>query len=92
MKVKAIIIDGFHQGETLDIPYSRVIKLLIPASALEAQEVGSDDWYQEQQKEYIECFRSVDGTTVLYSTTGRADDIQSFYQARIVMEKECPKL
>lgn len=70
--VQAIVIDGFHKGHVVQLPYHPTIRLLKPRTIM--VDTCCDDMEMppnnEEVIEYKECFRAVDGEVVLYSTTG----------------------
>jgi hypothetical protein len=82
--IQAIVIDGFHKGHVVRLPYHPAIKLLKPRvimvdTCCDGIEVPPDD---PQIIEYKECFRAVDREVVLYSTTGASPDIKAFFPAK----------
>lgn len=81
--IQAIVIDGFHKGHVVRLPYQPTIKLLKPMvimvdTCCVGGEMPPDD---PQIVEYKECFQAVDGEVVLYSTTGSSPDIKGFFPA-----------
>jgi len=81
--IQAIILDGFHAGHIVALPYHPIIKLVKPRVIMVDTCCYGDETppTTEQTIEYKECFRSVDQTTVLYSTKGEAWQIRYLYPA-----------
>ena len=63
MEVKCIIIDGYHRGQEIYLPYGESIRL--------PKENG-------EIIEYKECFRAVDKKVVLYSPTGNSEEFSKY--------------
>lgn len=82
MKIQAIIIDGWHTGEVIEMGHILpVIKLLKPHT-LTVCDCNDDDEHFPKPPENIEykiCFTSVDRKVVLYSTTGKSDDVFKWF-------------
>lgn len=81
--IQAIVLDGFHAGHFVSLPYSPTINLLKPRVIMVDTCCRGDEMppLPEEIIEYKECFRSVDQTTVLYSTTGEAWQFRHLYPA-----------
>lgn len=77
MKINAIIINGRHGGQFFPIEYSPVISLAITnPSQISMGEEYDKSVRLNDRVDYYECFRSVDGKSVMYSTDGRWDDVK----------------
>lgn len=81
--IEAIVLDGFHKGHVVRLPYHPTIKLLRPRTIMVDTCCGGDEMVPEPSEilEYKECFRAVDDEVVLYSTTGASLDIKGFFPA-----------
>lgn len=81
--IQAIVIDGFHKGHVVRLPYHPTIKLLKPRVIMVDTCCDGDEMVPEPQDilEYKECFRAIDGQVVLYSTTGESPDTKGFFPA-----------
>jgi hypothetical protein len=81
--IQAIVIDGFHKGHVVRLPYQPTIKLLRRRTIMIDTCCGGDEMFPSEQEilEYKECFRAVDGEVVLYSTTVSSPDIKGFFPA-----------
>lgn len=67
--IRAVILNGRHGGTTFVAEYSPIIDLPILDHQISVGE--KDDGMKIQDRaSYYECFRSVDGEMVLYSTDG----------------------
>ena len=81
MMIQAIVIDGFHKGHVVRMEYYPKLKLLKPKSirvdyCCDMSESPIND---EEMAVYKECFRAVDQKLVLYSTTGKSQDVFSMF-------------
>lgn len=77
MDITAIIINGRHGGRVLNMEYMPTVK--IPVDNENQISIGEEHDHSVRMGsdiEYKECFRSVDKKCVLYSTSGRWDDIK----------------
>ena len=78
MKIIPIIINGRHGGQLLqETEYSPKIRIPIKNE----NQISIGEKYDKSVRigdfeEYKECFRSVDGDCVMYSTNGRWDDVK----------------
>ena len=83
--IQAIVIDGFHKGHVVRLPYHPTIKLLQPSVIMvdTCCGDGTDEMFPSEPRiiEYKECFRAVDQEVVLYSTSGASPDIKGFFPA-----------
>lgn len=81
--IQAIVLDGFHKGHVVRLPYHPIIKLLKPSVIMVDTCCGGDEMPPDEPEiiEYKECFRAVDQDVVLYSTTGASLDIKGFFPA-----------
>ncbi len=61
--IQAIVIDGFHKGHVVQMPYHPVLKLLKPTVVMVDTCCGGDEMPPQahQVVEYKECFRAVCG-------------------------------
>lgn len=79
--IQAIVIDGFHKGHVVRMSYFPTIRLLKP------QTIEIDtccDLYEyppsvSESIEYKACFQAVDQEVVLYSTTGKSEDVFKWF-------------
>jgi len=76
MKITAIIMNGRHGGETFCIEYQPTIKMQIEEQS-QISLGEQDNLFIGDFVEYKECFRAVDGKTVLYSEKGSSAEIRS---------------
>lgn len=79
--IQAIVIDGFHKGHVVRMPYYPTIKLMKPIVVMVDTCCYGDELPPEpaQPIEYKECFRAVDQEIVLYSTTGKSEDLHKWF-------------
>lgn len=82
MKIKAIILDGFHKGHMVRMEYMPTVKLLQPRTVSVDYCCDGDMMVQNPTPDYIEykeCLRAVDQKVVFYSLNGKSEDfIESF--------------
>lgn len=79
--IQAIVIDGFHKGHVVRMPYYPTIKLLKPTVIMVDTCCDDIEMAPEHPKtiEYKECFRAVDQDIVLYSTTGKSEKVLEWF-------------
>jgi len=80
MKIIAIIMDGRHGGQKFVTEYYPTVKLPIKENQIsigEAEDIKNGELTLDYEV-YYECFMAVDKQTVLYSTTGRSDNLMAF--------------
>lgn len=84
MKIKAIILDGFHKGHVVYMDYMPTVRLLKPKTVLVDYCCGGDVISETPVPEsitYQECFRAVDQQVVLYSEKGKSLNFFSWFNA-----------
>lgn len=72
--IQAVVIDGFHKGHVLRLPYSPVISLAKPKVVMVdvCCPQYPDSHHDAEILQYKECFRAVDKEMVLYSVDGKS--------------------
>lgn len=60
--IQAIVLDGFHKGDVVRLPYRPTIKLLKPIVIMVDTCCGGEEMVPDEPSiiEYKECFRAVD--------------------------------
>jgi hypothetical protein len=89
MKIRAIILDGFHKGHVVAMEYGPTIKLLKPRSLKVDYCCDGDilvDNPTDIEVEYKECFRGVDKEIVMYSEKGKSSDFLSWFKHEVSMK------
>ena len=86
MKIQAIILDGWHAGEVIEMGHLLpVIKLLKPHTLTVCDCRDDDEHFASPvgRIEYKICFESVDGKLALYSTAGKSDDVFKWFTSAV---------
>lgn len=92
-KVECIVIDGFHEGHSIVLPYSQTIRLPKPAVITIDECCGGDELGPKRPEilEYKECFRAVDRKVVLYSVKGESRDVFRMFPRTATSKPWTPK-
>lgn len=72
--IQAVVINGFHKGHIVRVPYAPTLNLPKPITIMVDTCCGGDEMLPEPAKilTYKECFRAVDRGIVLYSVEGKS--------------------
>lgn len=75
--IKAVIIDGFHKGHIVRVPYAPTLNLPKPKTVMVDTCCGGNEMppLDREILTYKECFRALDQEVVLYSEKGNSVDI-----------------
>lgn len=90
MKIRAIILDGFHKGHVVVMEYMPTVKLIKPRNLTVDYCCDNDVTVNDpihSYVEYKECFRGVDHDVVLYSEKGKSSDFLSWFNKTVASEK-----
>lgn len=86
MKIRAIILDGFHKGHVVSMEYMPTVKMLKPRTLTVdycCDESVIVDNPISEYIEYKECFRGVDQDVVLYSEKGKSVDFLYWFKHEV---------
>lgn len=87
--ITAVILDGFHKGHVVRMENMPSLRLPEPRNLTTDYCCDADSTVNNavpEYREYVECFRAVDGDVVMYSEKGKSRDFMSWFNREVSSE------